>query len=99
MTKKNDRTYAFRPISDGRWQVLVFVAGKKGVQRFHQIKLLTMRSEDNRTVPICNCKAKWYNSQKKCRHEVAFEDYASLASFWLSCNDPDKEECIADWKE
>jgi len=73
MSKK--RTYAFKAISDDRWQVLVFVAGKKGVQRFHQIKLLTIRSGGKETVPICNCKAKWYNSQKKCRHEIAFEEY------------------------
>lgn len=71
------RTYAFKPCNkEGKWQVLVFERGKKGVQRFHSIQILNVRGTEK---IFCNCPRKWYAKGDKknepCPHEIAFMEY------------------------
>ena len=71
------RTYRFKPLNkEGRWQVLVWEAGKKGVQRTHFIQILNVQGKEQ---IFCNCPRKWYAKGDKknepCQHEIAFLEY------------------------
>ena len=70
------RTIRFRPLKDeSRWQVLVYVQGKKAPQRFYTIKII--RNVYGKYEICCNCPKKFYRCKngEQCHHEEQFEEY------------------------